>query len=762
MLLLTYRSDELHRRHPLLPFLAELERTGRVERLELRPFDRARVGRAARGRSRDAIVDAGADRVDPRAVGRQRLLRRGAARRPPARTADRAALDAARRAAGPGRRPHRADPGVPAGRLGGGAAGRPGAARGRRRPRRDAALRGAPRVRRHARSSCPTRRPASSATRSATRCSRRRSTTTCCRASGPACTRRSRGPSRPRPPATRPTPPSSPTTGTPPTTCRARSRRRSPRPSRRGGELRVPGGPRPLRARDRAVGPGARRGSARRDATGSTCSRALAGVARFHEPARAVTHIQAAIRLVDEATPTRSAAASCTSGSAATPGSPARATSRSEAYAHGHAPHPGRAAVGGAGACRRGLAQILMLGGRFAESTGLAEEALASRGPSAPATSRVMPRTRAVSTGPWPARSRRRSTTSARRSPSPRRSASSTTSAAPTRTGSGSSTSPAGSRRRSSSREIGIAIVGAARADALLRDAPALRRGRRPVPPRPVGRSERAVRRAEEVGPLGINEILVEELLGAPGRGPRPVRGGRRPPAAPRAARRARRRHPVRRARSRRASRSSRSGRAGRTRPSAQVAAPRSGSSTSRPRSRIGELYALGLRAHADAAELARARRRPSGATIGRGRRGAARGDPPPPRRGPRDPAGLRADVRGVAPAVRGGGVAAPPASRPRGLGAAGRGVGAARAPVRRRLRPLAGGRGAARRSRRPRTGRRGAPGGARHRGSAGCRAARSRGDGARRAGAAGRSNPADRRADAATGRDPTRRQASG
>jgi len=39
MLLLTYRSDELHRRHPLLPFLAELGRTGRVERLELQPFD---------------------------------------------------------------------------------------------------------------------------------------------------------------------------------------------------------------------------------------------------------------------------------------------------------------------------------------------------------------------------------------------------------------------------------------------------------------------------------------------------------------------------------------------------------------------------------------------------------------------------------------------------------------------------------------------------------------------------------------------------
>jgi DNA-binding CsgD family transcriptional regulator/tetratricopeptide (TPR) repeat protein len=39
VLLMTYRSDELHRRHPLLPFLAELDRSGRVERLDLRRFD---------------------------------------------------------------------------------------------------------------------------------------------------------------------------------------------------------------------------------------------------------------------------------------------------------------------------------------------------------------------------------------------------------------------------------------------------------------------------------------------------------------------------------------------------------------------------------------------------------------------------------------------------------------------------------------------------------------------------------------------------
>jgi len=34
-LVITYRSDELHRRHPLLPWLAELERTGRVQRIDV-------------------------------------------------------------------------------------------------------------------------------------------------------------------------------------------------------------------------------------------------------------------------------------------------------------------------------------------------------------------------------------------------------------------------------------------------------------------------------------------------------------------------------------------------------------------------------------------------------------------------------------------------------------------------------------------------------------------------------------------------------
>ncbi|HEX8132267.1 MAG TPA: AAA family ATPase, partial [Actinomycetes bacterium] len=43
LLVLTYRSDELHRRHPLRPWLAELERDRRVERLELGRFDRGEV-----------------------------------------------------------------------------------------------------------------------------------------------------------------------------------------------------------------------------------------------------------------------------------------------------------------------------------------------------------------------------------------------------------------------------------------------------------------------------------------------------------------------------------------------------------------------------------------------------------------------------------------------------------------------------------------------------------------------------------------------
>ncbi len=40
LLLATVRSDDLHRRHPLLPLLAELGRSPRVERMDLAPFER--------------------------------------------------------------------------------------------------------------------------------------------------------------------------------------------------------------------------------------------------------------------------------------------------------------------------------------------------------------------------------------------------------------------------------------------------------------------------------------------------------------------------------------------------------------------------------------------------------------------------------------------------------------------------------------------------------------------------------------------------
>ncbi len=45
-LILTYRTDELHRRHPLLPLLAELERMERTRRIVLSPFDRRELTEA--------------------------------------------------------------------------------------------------------------------------------------------------------------------------------------------------------------------------------------------------------------------------------------------------------------------------------------------------------------------------------------------------------------------------------------------------------------------------------------------------------------------------------------------------------------------------------------------------------------------------------------------------------------------------------------------------------------------------------------------
>jgi DNA-binding CsgD family transcriptional regulator/tetratricopeptide (TPR) repeat protein len=45
-MILTYRADELHRRHPLRPLLSELERLERARRILLEPFDRAELREA--------------------------------------------------------------------------------------------------------------------------------------------------------------------------------------------------------------------------------------------------------------------------------------------------------------------------------------------------------------------------------------------------------------------------------------------------------------------------------------------------------------------------------------------------------------------------------------------------------------------------------------------------------------------------------------------------------------------------------------------
>jgi ATP/maltotriose-dependent transcriptional regulator MalT len=60
-LVLTYRSDELHRRHPLRPFLAELDRSGRIERLELERLTRSQLAELLAG------INGGP--VDPALVG---------------------------------------------------------------------------------------------------------------------------------------------------------------------------------------------------------------------------------------------------------------------------------------------------------------------------------------------------------------------------------------------------------------------------------------------------------------------------------------------------------------------------------------------------------------------------------------------------------------------------------------------------------------------------------------------------------------------
>lgn len=62
LLVATYRTDELHRRHPLRPFLAELDRLPRVCRLDVPRLDR--TGVAAMVAAIDPVEEADAGRVD--------------------------------------------------------------------------------------------------------------------------------------------------------------------------------------------------------------------------------------------------------------------------------------------------------------------------------------------------------------------------------------------------------------------------------------------------------------------------------------------------------------------------------------------------------------------------------------------------------------------------------------------------------------------------------------------------------------------------
>jgi len=66
---LTYRTDELDRRHPLLPWLSELDRTGRFERIELQRFDRDETTSLIAAITGTEPSAAQADRIQRRADG---------------------------------------------------------------------------------------------------------------------------------------------------------------------------------------------------------------------------------------------------------------------------------------------------------------------------------------------------------------------------------------------------------------------------------------------------------------------------------------------------------------------------------------------------------------------------------------------------------------------------------------------------------------------------------------------------------------------
>ena len=69
VLVVTYRSDEIHRRHPVLPLVTELGRLASVERLQLAPFDRAETEALVEQLVGPAIDHATIDRLYERSDG---------------------------------------------------------------------------------------------------------------------------------------------------------------------------------------------------------------------------------------------------------------------------------------------------------------------------------------------------------------------------------------------------------------------------------------------------------------------------------------------------------------------------------------------------------------------------------------------------------------------------------------------------------------------------------------------------------------------
>jgi DNA-binding CsgD family transcriptional regulator/tetratricopeptide (TPR) repeat protein len=81
----SYRSDELHRRHPLRPLLAELLRVPDLERIELRPFTRRELTQYLTGLEGGEVTPEAVDRILARSEGNpffaEELVAAGATRR---------------------------------------------------------------------------------------------------------------------------------------------------------------------------------------------------------------------------------------------------------------------------------------------------------------------------------------------------------------------------------------------------------------------------------------------------------------------------------------------------------------------------------------------------------------------------------------------------------------------------------------------------------------------------------------------------------